>query len=279
MTNFFLFFRLGHHLVKCRAALQRATTSPYYPRLESVVICEYNSNHHVPRQSYKEHLKTCAENLATQKAINTLHTENVKISGISDIMSGVDKVLGGGNDDDDWDDDNYAPYDPTSKMAATPMILPQGLTPAERRDFRIAKRQGEHHEKLGLDPQPKQSAKVANAGISDIMSGVDKVLGDDDDDDDWNENNFAPIKVVEKVKKVEKPPPIIKAPEPTPVAKKVNKDGWIEQPKPVPKPKAPKAAVSAPKQQPPKAVVNKFALLSVDDDVPKKSKKGKKKQK
>ena len=71
---------------------------------------------------------------------------------------------------------------------------------------------------------------------------------------------------------------MIKAPEPTPEAKKVNKDGWIEQPKPVPKPKAPKAA-QQPKQQPQKAVVNKFALLTVDDDgVPKKSKKGKKKK-
>jgi len=310
--------RLGHHLVKCRAALQRATTSPYYSRLESTVICEFNSNHHIPRKDYKEHLKTCAENLATQKAINTLHTENVKISGISDIMSGVDKVQGGNDDWDDWEEDNYAPYDPTSKMAETPMILPQGLTPAERRDFRIAKRQGEHHEKLGLDPKPaapKQPTKVANAwstgisvgqddddwnddnfapkqptkvvnawstgnGISNIKSGVNKVsVGQGDD---WNDNNFAP-KVEEKpriskIVPVEKAPPMIKAPEPTPEAKKVNKDGWIEQPKPVPKPKAPKAA-QQPKQQPQKAVVNKFALLTVDDDgVPKKSKKGKKKK-
>ena len=91
------------------------------------MICEFNSHHHVPKKEYREHLKTCAENLATQKAVQTLHTANVKISGISDIMSGVHLVGGG---DDDWDDDNYAAYDPTSKMAETPMILPQGLTPA-----------------------------------------------------------------------------------------------------------------------------------------------------
>ena len=186
LTRFFVLFRLGHHLVKCRAALQRATTSPYYSRLESTVICEFNSNHHIPRKDYKEHLKTCAENLATQKAINTLHTENVKISGISDIMSGVDKVQGGNDDWDDWEEDNYAPYDPTSKMAETPMILPQGLTPAERRDFRIAKRQGEHHEKLGLDPKPAapKPTKVANAWSTGISVGQD--------DDDWNDDNFAP---------------------------------------------------------------------------------------
>ena len=242
------------------------------------MICEFNSHHHVPKKEYREHLKTCAENLATQKAVQTLHTANVKISGISDIMSGVHLVGGG---DDDWDDDNYAAYDPTSKMAETPMILPQGLTPAERRDYRIAKRQGEHHERLGLDRRPSIPKEPPKSGISDIMSGVDKVLGNGDDDweDDSDPQPVAP-KVVQKAppKVVERPPPMIKAPESAPV-RVVQKDQWIPTEKPKPKPKAtPKAA---PKPAPAKGpVVNKFAMLSIDDDgLPKTSKKGGKKKK
>jgi len=189
--------RLGHHLVKCRASLERQPTSPYYPRLESTVICEYNVHHHVPRKDYREHLKTCTEHLATKRALDTLNTETIKISGISDIMSGVDKVMNHGNADDDWDDENYAPYDPSSKIADTPMMLPQGLTPAERRDYRIAKRQGEHHELT-----PKNTTR------------------------------------------------------------------------PDPKPKPVQTKPAAQKQKP---VTNRFAALSMDDDMPKKGKKGKKK--
>jgi len=188
--------KLGHHLVKCRTALELQTTSPYYPRLETTVICEYNVHHHVPRKDYHQHLKTCPEHLATKRAMETLNTETVQISGISDIMSGVDKVMNFGNDDDDWDDENFTPYDPSAKIASTPMILPQGLTPSQRRDYRIAKRQGEHH-----DLVPKNTTR---------------------------------------------PPP------------------------------KPKSAQAKPTQQS-KSVANKFALLSVDDDVPKKGKKSKKK--
>ena len=50
-----------------------------------------------------------------------------------------------GNDDsdsDDWEDDNVAAYDPTQK-ALQNNILPQGLTPAQRADFRNSRRQGD----------------------------------------------------------------------------------------------------------------------------------------
>ena len=50
-----------------------------------------------------------------------------------------------GNDDsdsDDWNDDNVAAYDPTQK-ALQNNILPQGLTPAQRADYRSSRRQGD----------------------------------------------------------------------------------------------------------------------------------------
>jgi hypothetical protein len=51
---------------------------------------------------------------------------------ISDINSGVARVM---DDDDNWSDDEVA-YDPSKKAEAAPMHLPQGLTPAERTNYR-----------------------------------------------------------------------------------------------------------------------------------------------
>ena len=44
--------------------------------------------------------------------------------------------------DSDWDDDNVEAYNPSQK-AAQMHILPQGLTPAQRKEFRMARRQGD----------------------------------------------------------------------------------------------------------------------------------------
>ena len=68
------------------------------------------------------------------------------------------------DDDDDWDDDNHESYDP-SKKAQNMNILPQGLTPAQRRDYRMARRQGDLPEFMKTEeeevakPNKKSQAK------------------------------------------------------------------------------------------------------------------------
>ena len=46
------------------------------------------------------------------------------------------------SDSDDWEDDNVPAYDPTQK-ALQNNILPQGLTPAQRAEYRVSRRQGD----------------------------------------------------------------------------------------------------------------------------------------
>ena len=59
------------------------------------------------------------------------------------VTTGMDKLNAAGFDDDedDWDDDTIQvpAYDPSAK-ADKYCILPAGLTPAERRNFRMEKR-------------------------------------------------------------------------------------------------------------------------------------------
>lgn len=136
--------RFGNHLVRCRESLSKQPTSPYYYKIDEYEICKFNSLHHLPKNKMKDHYKKCESSITVLKAVAAMDHVYEKKSGISDIMSGVDFVNAGGNaDEDDWEDDAPVPaYDPTVKASQLPMHLPPGLTPAERRNHRMAKRQG-----------------------------------------------------------------------------------------------------------------------------------------
>ena len=41
--------RFGHHLIQCRKALSKQPTSPYYHKIDDLVVCKFNSHHHIPR--------------------------------------------------------------------------------------------------------------------------------------------------------------------------------------------------------------------------------------
>ena len=57
------------------------------------------------------------------------------------------------SDSDDWEDDNVPAYDPTQK-ALQNNILPQGLTPAQRAEYRVSRRQGDLPEFMKKETDP-----------------------------------------------------------------------------------------------------------------------------
>jgi len=137
--------RLGHHLIQCRKALSKQPTSPYYHKIDDLVVCKFNSQHHIPREKMAEHVKKCLGVVTVLKggSSNGPKQFNNTSDGISNIRSGIERINTYADDDDDWDDDDSPAYDPSAKAAQLPMHLPAGLTPAERRNYRIAKRHGD----------------------------------------------------------------------------------------------------------------------------------------
>ena len=89
-----------------------------------------------------DHIKKCQGIVTVLKMPMNRGPEpfNKADDGISNIMTGVERINTHADDDDDWDDDYTPAYDPSAKAAQLPMHLPAGLTPAERRNYRINKR-------------------------------------------------------------------------------------------------------------------------------------------
>merc|ERR1719483_1073498 len=93
----------------------------------------------------EEHIKKCQGSVTVLKEILKPFAPKVGTidDGISNIMTGIEKLNAAENDDDedDWDDDTkpVPAYDPSAR-ADKYCILPAGLTPAERRNFRMDKR-------------------------------------------------------------------------------------------------------------------------------------------
>jgi len=137
--------RFSLHLIKCRKALENHPTSPYYHKINEYKICRWNNKHHVHKAEIAQHEKECSNNLNALKIRQfEKHEEEIKAQ-ITKNITPINSKLPYGNDDsdsDDWEDDNVAAYDPTQK-ALQNNILPQGLTPAQRADFRNSRRQGD----------------------------------------------------------------------------------------------------------------------------------------
>ena len=135
--------RFGHHLLQCRKALSKQPTSPYYHKIDDLVVCKFNSFHHIPRGRMEEHIKKCQGSVTVLKEKPFVPKIGTIDDGISNIMTGMDKLNAAGFDDDedDWDDDTIQvpAYDPSARVDKY-CILPAGLTPAERRNFRMEKR-------------------------------------------------------------------------------------------------------------------------------------------
>ncbi len=151
--------RFGHHLIQCRKALSKRPTSPYFYKIDDLQVCPFNSHHHIPKAKMKEHTKKCQGTVAILKEqVVSNETMKKQDDGISDICSGVEKIRAT-NEDDDWDSEDVPAYNPEVKAAELPMYLPRGLTPAERRNYRQAKRLGPV---IATEPEPIQ-AKASNS--------------------------------------------------------------------------------------------------------------------
>ena len=107
--------RFGHHLLQCRKALSKQPTSLYYHKIDDLVVCNFNSFHHIPKRRMEEHIK---KHVTEIKEILKPSAPKVGTidDGISNIMTGIEK-LNAAENDDDWDDDtNKVPaYGPRAK--------------------------------------------------------------------------------------------------------------------------------------------------------------------
>ena len=136
--------RLGHHLIQCRKALSKQPTSPYFHKIDDLVVCKFNSHHHIPREKMKDHIQKCQGSVTVLKELSSKPLKKEAVDdGISSITSGISKISAKSYDDDDWEEEAHPAYDPNVKAANLPMHMPAGLTPAERRNYRQAKRTGD----------------------------------------------------------------------------------------------------------------------------------------
>ena len=121
--------RLGHHLIQCRRSLSKQPTSPYYHKIDDLIVCNFNSQHHVPKDKMKDHVKKCQGVVTLLKMDQVRDTRamfNNVDDGISNIMTGVERI-NNDDDEDDWDDDNHPAYDPSVKADQLPMLhMPTG---------------------------------------------------------------------------------------------------------------------------------------------------------
>lgn len=176
--------RFGHHLVQCRNSLSKQPTSPYYHKLTDLVVCSFNSHHHIPKEKMKEHVKKCQGAVVVLKEQLAAGPSEIKSAddGISAITSGVDKIKYN-DDDDDWDDEVRPAYNPAMKAVHLPMHMPAGLTPAERRNYKIAKRYGdvpipeaspmpEPVKKPASNAKDSKQVPIKNRGIGRGSGGV-----------------------------------------------------------------------------------------------------------
>lgn len=130
--------RLRNHLFKCRAAIMKQPTSPYYERAKNMSVCRYNGTHHIPSDQQLQHEKTCPQSIEALKQ----KFQPVENKELFPGISKMDESKNIQDSDEEWSD-NEETYDPLKKVAADSqsMHLPQGLTKSQRRDHRFAKRQ------------------------------------------------------------------------------------------------------------------------------------------
>ena len=130
--------RIGYHLIKCRKALEKAPTSPYFYKVNDLKICCWNQKHHIHYSEIAQHERHCSDNLNAIK-IHALETKNKgrapKVT--SNIPPITTKQLGV-DEEEEWDE-SFPTYNPAEK-ALQLNKLPPGLTPSQRTEFRQARR-------------------------------------------------------------------------------------------------------------------------------------------
>ena len=129
--------RFGYHLLKCRKALEKSPTSPYFSKVKDLKICRWNQQHHIHHSKIVQHEQQCSDNLNAIK-IHALENDKSKASNVTKNITPITTKQLENEKEDDWNDDSPT-YNPT-EIALKLNILPPGLTPSQRAKFRYARR-------------------------------------------------------------------------------------------------------------------------------------------
>lgn len=136
--------RMQTHLIKCRKSLLAQTTSPYHQRAKNMVICKFNTLHHVQKEDLDAHHMKCPSKKeffsnATQV---TASNDPEKRPGWMNLVD--DSVLKKkpSPDEENWEDEWQETYDPMEKINSNTNIIynPQGLSKAKKRDYAVNRR-------------------------------------------------------------------------------------------------------------------------------------------
>ena len=131
--------RMQNHLVKCKKSILLQPTSPYYQRAKDMVVCKFNSLHHVPKHELDRHHNMCPskkEFFANVTQVSS-SSEPEKKPGWMNLVDDSALRRKPDPDEENWDDEWQETYDPMEKINSNPNIMhnPQGLTQSQRRDY------------------------------------------------------------------------------------------------------------------------------------------------
>ena len=136
--------RMQTHLIKCRKAVLSQTTSPYYQRALNMVVCKFNSKHHVQKDELDAHHFKCPDKKeffsnAAQVVYDDAPEKNPGWMNLIDDSALKRQPAG---DEETWEDEWQQTYDPMEKINANPDIIhnPQGLSKAKKRDYAFNRR-------------------------------------------------------------------------------------------------------------------------------------------
>ena len=169
--------RMQTHLIKCRKAILGQPTSPYYQRAKDMVVCKFNSKHHVQNDELDAHHFKCPDKkeFFSNVATETENGDPQKVPGWMKLIddSALKKQPAG--DEESWEDEWQQTYDPMEKINSNTDIIynPQGLSKAKKRDYAFNRR------------------LQAEGLLDDGQEILEENGGENWGDEDWETNNIT----------------------------------------------------------------------------------------
>jgi len=136
--------RMQTHLIKCRKSLLGQPTSPYYQRAKNMVICKFNTLHHVQKEELDAHHMKCPskKEFFSNTTQVSASSEPEKLPGWMKLVDHSAVQRKPSPDEENWEDEWQETYDPMKKVNTNTNIIynPQGLSKAKKRDYAINRR-------------------------------------------------------------------------------------------------------------------------------------------
>ena len=131
--------RMQTHLIKCRKSVLAQPTSPYYQRALNMVVCKFNSKHHVQKDQLDAHHVKCPDKKEFFSNVAQVSSSNEpeKLPGWMNLVDDSALKKKPAADEENWDDEWQETYDPMEKINANTNIIynPQGLSKSKKRDY------------------------------------------------------------------------------------------------------------------------------------------------